>query len=146
MTEDIEFYSLSKASLYAHVCRQAIFLAIKKGQLKAEKKEVNGRIQWIIKRSHLDEYRSGKYNREKRMVDGEKLFDLALDRWSVLHAAKTISSILRKPYPTAHIYYLLRTGKIIGKKKAGAWVISRDELIKLYHKEIGEEPNQMALI
>ncbi len=141
---DIEFQSLKEAADYAKVHRQAIFMAIKKNQLKGEKKEIHGKSQWCIFRKDLDEYRSNKYNREKRIVDGEKLFDLELDRWSVLHAAKTLSAVLGKPYPPAHIYYLLRTGQLRAQKKAGAWVITRQELIDLYKTESGQNPDQLS--
>lgn len=144
--KEIEFFSLADAARFSHVGRQAVFVAIKKGQLKATKKMgTSGKMQWFIKRSDLDEYRANKYCRDKRVVDGEKLFDIENDRWSVLHASKTLSAMLGKPFPTAHIYYLLRTGKIRGMRKGGSWVISRDSLVDLYYKESGENPNQLEL-
>jgi len=131
------FTSLNKAAAYAHVTRQAIFLAIKKKQLKAERNAIGGRIYWFIKRSDLDEYRSTKYNREKRMLEGEHIISLEKDKWSVLHAAKAIAHMLGRPYPAAHIYYLLRVGKLRGSKRGGMWVLSPTDIRALYRQEIG---------
>jgi len=145
-----EFNSLSEAADYARICRQAVFVAIRKGQLKAEKRFVLNRrnrrlFQWIIKRSDLDEYRKNKYSREKRMVEGERLFDLERDRLSVLHAARILSEALRCPYPTHRLYYLLRVGKARGFKRVGAWIIKKEELIRIYKMECGNS-EQMELI
>lgn len=142
MTEEWpdEFNSLSQAAKYAHTCRQAIYVAIRKKQLKAVKKTVLNcrgaiREQWIIQKVDIDEYRKSKHNREKRVFEGEKLFDIENDRWSVLHAAKTISAMLGRHYPAHHIYYLLRKGEIRGCKKGGAWVLNREQLLSLYNRE-----------
>lgn len=151
MTEkNDEFYSLSEASAYARVCRQAIFAAIKKKQLKAEKRMVTNqdgtcRLSWVILKKDLDAYRASKYNREKRVVDGEKLFDIANDKWSVWHAAKTLSGMMGKSYPSTHIYYLLRTGQLRGSKKGGAWVIRRQELVDLYNRECISPPYRIRV-
>lgn len=134
-----EFYSLKEAADYAHICRQAIFVAIQKGNLKAVKKPLvypNGNIEmrWCILRSDLDEYRKSKHLSDKRIVDGEKLFDIEDDRWSVLHASKTLSSMIGRPITIYHLYYLLRFGKLRGYKKGGCWIIKRQDLLELYEK------------
>lgn len=140
-----KFYSLAEAAKYAHVCRHAIFVAIRKKNLKAEKKMIlkaNGtnKWQWVIFRKDLDEYRASKYNRDKRVVDGEKLFDLENDKWSILHAAKTLSTMLGRHYTTARLYYLLRMGKIRGFKRGNAWVLSKDTVREIYYEERCEYP------
>ncbi len=147
--ENDQFYSLAEAAKYSRVCRQAVFLAIQKKQLKAEKRMMVGaggkrRLQWVINRKDLDAYRSSKYNREKRIVDGEKLFDIENDRWSVLHASKVLSEMLGRAYPAAHIYYLIRYGKLRAHKKGNAWVISRESLLNLYNQESGPDAIEMA--
>ena len=134
-----EFGSLKEAAEYSHVERQAIYVAIKKGQLKAEKRYIKNVPHWIIQKADVDAYRASKYNREKRIWEGEKLFDIANDKWSVLHASKVLSAMLPTPIPPAHLYYLLRIGMLRGMKKGNSWVIRRDDLINLYFKESGEE-------
>lgn len=145
--ENEEFTSLTEAGNYAHTTRQAIFVAIKKGELKATKRRVFNKRnrwldQWVIQRGDLDEYRMSKYNREKRKVDGEKLFDIERDRWSVLHAAKAISTMLGISYPAYRLYYQLRIGKVRGFKKAGAWIIKKDEFLRIYHDELAKLPQK----
>lgn len=134
------FYSLRTAGKYANVEGQAMYKAIKMGQLKAEKVEIfyrNGskREVWAIRKEDIDEYRKTKYLREKRIVDGEKLFDISQDKWSVLHASKVLHSMLGIPYPPCHIYYLIRTGQLQAYKKAGAWIIRQQDLTDLYEKK-----------
>ncbi len=69
--EDEIFTSVREAGKYAKSTGQALFVAIKKGELKAEKKLIRNKRnrlleQWLIKRSDIDAYRKSKYNREKR--------------------------------------------------------------------------------
>ena len=145
MQEDPEvFRSLMQAAIYARTCRQAIFLAIMKHQLVAEKqffqtKKGEWKNHWVITKKDLDIYRANKYNREKRVVDGQKLFDIGDDRWSVLHAAKTLSAMLGRNYPIAHIYYLLRTGQLRAYKKGNGWVLKKEQVEELYLKELEKE-------
>lgn len=145
MQEENEiFRSLRQAADYAKTCRQAIFLAIRKKQLNAEKQFIQKRKgnwskQWVITKKDLDVYRANKYNREKRVVDGKKLFDIGDDRWSVLHAAKTLSAMLGRNYPTAHIYYLLRIGQLRAYKKGNGWVLTKEQVQDLYLKEVGSQ-------
>lgn len=149
--EKQEFNSLAEAARYARIGRQAIYLAILKNQLKAEKKMVPTKKgaeveRWVVRRDDIDEYRRSKYNREKRMVDGEKLFDIEHDRWSVLHASKALSSMLKRPYPTHHLYYLLRRGSLRGQKKGSAWIIKREDLLKIFMKETKKNPDQLEMV
>jgi len=134
-----EFHSLAEAAEYSHVERQAIYVAIKKGQLKAEKRIIKNVPHWIIQKEDIDTYRASKYNREKRVWEGEKLFDIENDKWSVLHASKVLSAMLPHPVPPAHLYYLLRIGALRAMKKGNSWVIKREDLVALYFKEGGEK-------
>lgn len=140
------FYSLRTAGKYAKVTGQAMKSAINKKQLKAEKIPItyrNGatRMVWRIHKSDIDEYRKSKYIRDKRVVDGEKLYDINEDRWSVLHAAKVLSVMLNRPYTTAHIYYLIRYGLLRAYKRGGAWIIRKQDLVDLYEQENALEEN-----
>lgn len=131
------FTSLAQAGFYAKVTRQAILRAIKKGQLKAFKHPASK--SWIIQRKDLDSYRSSRYLCDKRMVQGQKVFDIAEDRWSVLHVSKTLSKMLGYPILASHIYYLLRTGQIQGKKNGASWIISKEEMMNLRDKHLKKQ-------
>lgn len=139
------FYSLEEATKYAHICKQALCLAIKQGKLKAEKKTVNKRRAWVLTSKDIDDYRANKYRRDLYKIDGKLIFDLEEGRWSVLHASKTLSAALGRPYTAAHIYYLLRLGKLKAFRRGAAWVISRDQVIELYNQEIGKQTNNAQL-
>ena len=135
----MDFSSLAQAAEYSHVSRQAIYLAIRKGEIKAEKRLIGGKMQWIITQENLDAYRASKYIREKRVYNGKKLFDLSENRWSTLHAHKVLSQMLGRPYPLHHIYYLLRTGKLRADKCGAAWVITKESLLEIYEKELAKQ-------
>lgn len=131
----MEFKSLNEAAKYSHVTRQAIYVAIIKGELVAKKRHVNGREQWSITKADLDAYRASKYNSDKRKCAGKRVFDLSENRWSVLHAHKVLSQMLGRPYPAHHIYYLLRIGQLKGSKLGGSWIVTKESLLELYEQE-----------
>lgn len=137
-----EFFSLTEAAQYCHVTRQAIYVAIRKRNLVATKK---GR-RWNIKRSDMDYYRSNKYNRDRRKIGNELLFDMEKGFFSVLQVCKVISATIGRPYSLQHIYYLLRTGQLKAMKKGSAWVITKEDAIKLLDKAKGETKEQMSFV
>ena len=142
-----EWISISEAAKEARVVRQAIFNAIKKGQIVAEKRELfskktrNGKPFFVkqkiicLKRSDLNKYRENKHLCEKRQFEGRSLFDIADDRWSVLHASKWFAEEMGRFYPVNRLYHLIRTGELPAKKHGGSCVLSRKDLIELYEKE-----------
>jgi hypothetical protein len=145
LEQNDEIFTLAQAADYAHVERQAIFVAIRDGKLIAEKRPKGGLLCWFVKRSDLDAYRASKYIRDKRIVDGQKLFDIENGRLSVFHLSKLLTKKLKRPYPTARIYHLLYTGALRASKKANAWVISAEDAEKLYLKEKAEREAESGL-
>lgn len=133
------FYSLKEAAEYMHVERQAVYAAIKKGKLKTTR---IGKRHLILK-ADVMEYQASKYNRDFRMYEGEKLFDIAKGHLSVNHVAKTIAAALKQPYDIQKIYYLIRSGQLKAAKKAGAWVISIEDAKAIYEKELQGNKRQM---
>lgn len=136
-----EFFSLREAAEYAHVTRQAIYVAVKQRGLKATKK--NG--AWYITREDLDAYRSNKYNRDLRKEEnGEYVFDMDKGHFSIQQVCKVLSATLGRPYSIQHLYYLLRTGKLKGFRKGAAWVIAKEDAIDLLERE-REKESKMAM-
>lgn len=133
MGEDVEF-TLAEAADYAHVTKTAIYKALYQRRIKAHKQ---GR-EWRIKKSDLDSYRSLKYHVHKRVYNGEKIFDVDRGHFSVLEVATTIAEMLGRPYNPQKIYYYLRIGSIRAVKKGTVWVITREDAIDLYNKELEE--------
>jgi hypothetical protein len=138
------FESLSQAAKYGRVTRQAVFLAIKKGSLRAEKKLIKGKVQWTITQEDLDDYRAGKNCCEKRQYEGCKLYDIKNNRWSVLHASKAISHMLGRSFPAHRIYYLIRKGEVRVAKYGCSIVISEAAVMDLYEKEKAKEAQRFA--
>jgi hypothetical protein len=151
MTEGkIQFKTLVEAAAYAHVTGAAIYDAIRRGKLKAEKYDAKGRKQWMTTQESLDDYRKNKFNREKVTYNGQLLYDIAGDRWSVYHVAKVLSDITGKPYPVSCVYEELRSGEIKAIKCGKRWVIPREEIMKIYARwhlkqcqKWNKEENQM---
>ncbi len=148
--QKLEFKSLREAAKYAHVSSVAVYRAIRNGKLHAVKKKVaargfSKRIRWTLTSEDLDEYRRNKFSRERRKHGGENLYDLEQDRWGVVHAAKTLSAMLGKPFHTSSVYYRIRHGEIKCKKLGKHWIISKDEIVKIYEKELQRENDDRQL-
>lgn len=108
--------------------RQAIFQAIKKGRLTAQKRLINGKTQWVIQHEDLQDYLKSKHIRENRIFDGKKLYNVTEGRWSVLHVAKYLM------VPPHHVYYLLRIGELRAEKHANSWIIPYEQVHELEQK------------
>ncbi len=134
-----EFLTLIEAAHYIHVGRQAIYEAIRKNNIHAVKKD----RRWVVTRQELDRYVENKYNSANRKFNGQKIFDLERGYYSVLQVSKIISEIIKIPYHTSRIYYLLRHGMLPGYKMGSQWVIKREDAIWLCKLETGEGDNQM---
>ena len=132
LKEDSEFNDLRGAAAYAHVGRQALYLAISKGALKAKKKG----LRWTVCVSDMDDYITNKYNRDNRKVDGELLFDMDKGFFSVFHVSKILSRELGYHYKSQRIYYLIQHGRIKAMKKGSAWVIAKEDWTLLLNKEL----------
>lgn len=117
VAEERKVVSITEAAKINGVTRQAIYVAIKQGKLKATKK-----TRWEIELKDLEEYRKNKYSRTKSMFDGELLFDNNKGYFSVNQVAQMLG------VPAQKIYYATRTGMIKGSRKGAAWVIHSDEV------------------
>lgn len=114
----------SWAADFLGVTLQAIYIAIKKGRLIAQK--IGKRI--FITPEDLDEYRFSRYSRRNSRYNGELLYDNENGFYSV----RQVSEMLEVPDQT--IYYAARIGKIGSERKGAAWVIHIDDVRK-YQKE-----------
>lgn len=122
-----ELRTLTEMGKYAHITRNAICAAIKKGHLKAQRV---GRL-WCCNKAELDHYMANKFNtEEKRQINGEKVFDLAHGIFSVRVAHKYLTEKLGKSINIMTLYGYLHEGLIGGYKKGKSWVIPVQELEK----------------
>ena len=117
------FYTLQEAADYMHIKRQAVYEALKKGKLISRRVKRNH----IFTRQELDDYRANKFNRDYRVPEDKKIFDLEKGFLSATHVSKTISAMLRRSFPLQHVYYLLRTGQLKGSKKGASWVVAMED-------------------
>lgn len=115
--------SITEAANRNNVTRQAIYVAIKQGKLKAQK----GASKWMIHLDDLEEYRKNKYSRTKSMYEGTLLFDNAQGYYSVNQTANMLQ------VPAQKIYYATRVGQLKAIRKGSAWVIHIDD-IKTYRE------------
>jgi excisionase family DNA binding protein len=111
MIDKKDMLTITQAANKIHITRMGIFLAIHKRGLKATR---CGQ-KWYI---HVNDF------------NGEPLFDIEKGYYSVNH----LSKLLGKDVQT--IYYLIRMGKIDAMKKGGAIVIKREEVERLYAKDL----------
>lgn len=115
--------SITEAAALNKVTRQAIYVAIKLGKLKASK---DG-SRWKIDVKDLIDYRKHKYSRAKSIHRGELIFDPKKGRFSVNQVAKILK------VPAQKIYYATRIGLLKATRKGAAWVIDR-KFVEDYQK------------
>ena len=123
-------FSITEAARLNNVTRQAIYVAIKQKKLKATKCEA----RWVIHIDDLEDYRKGKYSREKSTFDGELLFDNEKGFYSINQAAKMLN------VPAQKIYYATRVGHLKATRKGAAWIIHMDEIKSYKDKYLNRTP------
>src|SRR3990167_7290353 len=115
--------SITEDARINNVTRQAIYVAIKQGKLKASKDAT----RWTINLDDLENYRKQKYSRTKSMFNGELLFDNHKGFYSVNQVAKMLN------VPAQKIYYATRVGLMKASRKGAAWVIHIND-VKAYQE------------
>lgn len=126
-----KYVSITEAATINNVTRQAIYIAIKLGKLKAQKEET----RWTIHVDDLEDYRNQKYSRSRSTYNGELIFDNKRGYFSVNQVAKMLG------VPAQKIYYATRSGYMKADRKGAAWVIHADD-IESYKQQFIEEMNQ----
>ena len=121
--------SITEAAKINNVTRQAIYVAIKQGKLKASK----AASRWTIDLADLDEYRKNKYSRTKSTFEGELLFDNHKGYYSVNQAAELLN------VPAQKIYYATRIGQLKAVRKGAAWVIHTEDIKQYRESFLGKE-------
>jgi len=115
--------SITEAAKINNVTRQAVYVAIKQGKLKASKDAT----RWTIDLEDLENYRKQKYSRSKSMFNGELLFDNQKGFYSINQVAKMLG------VPAQKIYYATRVGLMKALRKGAAWVIHLSD-VKAYQE------------
>jgi len=116
------YLTTDEAAILSGVTRQAVYLAIKKNRLKAER---IGPWYYQIKKSDLDEYRENRFCRDKSTFEGEPLYDAAKGEYSLKNAA----AYLGMDY--MNLYYHMRAGRVSTHRKGAAWIFHRKDLDEL---------------
>ena len=110
--------SITEAANINGVTRQAIYVAIKQGKLKACKDDA----RWTIKLDDLETYRRNKYSRSKSTYEGELLFDNEKGYYSINQTAKMLK------IPPQKVYYATRIGILKASRKGSAWVLRAEDI------------------
>jgi len=126
-----DIFTIAGAAEHSHVSRQAIYVAIKNGRLMAEKRG----NKWFITPEALEDYRINKYNRNMRKINGELIFDMEKGFFSTSQVLTILSDVLKRPFNSQRLYYLLRSGSVPAFRCGSAWVIKKEDVIQLCEKE-----------
>lgn len=132
--ESKKVVSITEAARINNVTRQAIYVAIKQKKLRARKDAT----RWTIDLKDLEEYRNGKYSREKSTFNGELLFDNEKGFYSVNQVAKMLN------VPAQKIYYATRVGHLKATRRGAAWVVHINE-IREYQKTYLNKSEQVVV-
>lgn len=126
------FMKLYDVAKFANVTKQSIYLAIRKGKLRALKVE----RRWEITSENLEEYAKNKYSRKNSRIKGELVFDSAKGELSLQQAREFLSQELQVNVPLQRLYYLMRLGKLKSFKKGGAYVLMKEDVLSILKQEI----------
>lgn len=121
LDEDLEnkkIVSITEAARINNVTRQAIYVAIKQGKLRATKNAT----RWTIELKDLEEYRKHKYSRAKSTFDGQLLYDNNKGYYSINQVAEICD------VPAQKIYYATRVGHLQAHRKGAAWVVHVEDV------------------
>lgn len=118
-----EVLTVPQAAELTNVKRQAIYIAIAKGSLKAHKL---GK-QWYISRSDLDYYRSHRYDRTYRSIGGIRLFDPTKGTMSIRQLCKRMREDLGCKYAYNRAYYAMQQGYLKSHKHGSSWIIKEED-------------------
>lgn len=131
---EFPFYTVSQAAKAHNVTRQAIYVAISKGNLKSL---IIGRHHYVDEQS-LDEYKRKKYSRRKSIYNGSLLF--GEDEISVREAAKQTG------IPIQRIYYVIRCKKIPFIRKRMSYILKKSDLVEYKKVLIGKKKRKRKQI
>lgn len=127
-----KYVSITEAARLNKVTRQAIYIAIKLGKLKAKKEST----RWTIHVDNLEKYRNQKYSRSKSTYEGELLFDNDKGYFSVNQVAKMLK------VPAQKIYYATRIGYMKATRRGAAWVIHVEDLELYKQSQLDKKKHQ----
>lgn len=113
------YLSTDEAAIKSGVTRQAVYLAIKKKKLKADK---IGSWYYQIKESDLKEYRINKFNRDNSTFEGKPLYDVSKGEYSLKKAAEYLGM------DYTHLYCHMRAGRIPTQRRGSAWIFQQKDL------------------
>lgn len=118
--------TIAQAALLSNVSKQAVYVALLSGRLKAYKSG----SRWRIEKEDLWEYRRNLYSRMKSKYQGEYIYQPENGIISIRESGRIAEMDYHK------IYYFIRNGRLKASRKGCAWVIHRadlDEFIEAYN-------------
>jgi len=115
-----EILSISQASKRYKVSRQAIFLCIQKGRLKASVIDK----KWRFTVNAWNEYIDSKYHRRFSVRDGKKMYDIDEGILSPSMISERFGIHKQK------VYYLVRKGIIPSERIGSAYIIQEQNFLK----------------
>ena len=125
-----EWYTLSEIATHSERGRQAVYIAIVTGKLKAKK--IDNR--WVIKMSDFDDFKSRKYQRWIKKPDGQNLFD-GENFFSLPQVIEIFSLKLGCKYSYSQMYYKVQTGQLKASRQGATWIIKKEDLQKYLSQE-----------
>ena len=132
-----QILNIEEAAAHAKIGKMALYMAIKKGRLKAKK--VKRRLE--IKKSDLDFYRLHKYDIMLKVVNDQRVYDFEAGRYNVDYVSKVLTEMLGRSYRQNCVYYLIRSGQLQAMRSGRNYVICQDALEKYVTAELKAKEN-----
>ena len=134
----MEKLTIAEVAAMQGVTRQAVYIAVKAGRLKASKPTAETR-KWMIALADVEEYTKNKYSRVNSKYKGELTFDRIKGEYSVSQAAEFLGVATQK------LYYATRIGILKATRKGTAWVIHIDDIQEFQERYLSQKIEKKAV-
>jgi|GEM_PF-2318495 excisionase family DNA binding protein len=130
--QEKKYHTIREIAAYGGINPQAVYVAIRKGRIKAE--WVAGR--WMITKANYNIYRETKHCRHKKQQNGEFIFDATKGRYSIPGAARMINDMMKEiVMKEQKLYHLVRTGQIKSYRHGASYILKEEDLNEWMEKE-----------
>lgn len=115
------YLSIAEAATLKNVTPQALYIAIKAGKIKV----CRDSVRWLVTEEEVDSYMKNRGNKAFSMHNGKLKFDIKNGKIDTKTAMELCGFDKNK------LYNYLRRGKISYEKIGAAYVIDKEDLLRL---------------
>lgn len=133
-----EILNLHQAASYARVTYQTIFLAVKRGRLRARR---SGK-RWLVTHQDVDAYRLAKYTGKRH--NGRLVHNPSIGLFSLAQSALVLSDMLGYTITRSRVAWAVKRGVLACSRHGHYYVIAQADLAR-YAATLQEQGRQSSV-